>query len=238
MGWRLGYLLAVFSFIWFSSCKLTHTLEQIQRTDAQLVELKSQTKTVEFIPMHHVGTQEFYEHVAQIVKFFKAAGYRVYFEGVELESEMDSAKADLYDRKFRKMIGVSLDTLGYAHYFHEHGLFRNLVDQPHYIQFGVDSTDVNVDVEKYQLVDAYERKYGEIELTSLDKKLSLEDDYPSKQRLPMKKVRYAIVDFRNQHLANYIQNSADNKIIVIYGEEHLEGTFQILKQLNSTWVKK
>ncbi len=234
---RLRLLLAVISLVWICSCKITHTIQQIHRTDADLVELKSQTKTVEFIPMHHVGTPEFYDHVAQIVKFFKAAGYRVYFEGVELESKMDSAKADLYDRKFRKMIGVSLDTLGYAHYFHEHGIFRNLVDQPRYDEFGVDSSDVNVDVEKYQLVDAYEKKYGEIELTNIDKKLSMDDPYPGKERLPMKKVRYAIVDFRNEHLANYIHNSADKKIVVIYGEEHVQGTFQILKRLNSTWVK-
>jgi hypothetical protein len=235
---RLRFLLAVLGLVWICSCKITHTIQQIHRTDADLVELRSQVKTVEFIPMHHVGTQEFYDHVAQIVKFFKAAGYKVYFEGVELESKMDSATADLYDRKFRKMIGVSLDTLGYAHYFHEHGLFRNLVDQPRYDEFGVDTTDVNVDVEKYQLVDAYEKKYGEIELSSTDKKLTMDEPYPGKERLPMKKVRYAIVDFRNEHLANYIQNSADEKIVVIYGEEHVEGTFQVLKRLNSTWVKK
>jgi hypothetical protein len=235
---RFINLLTVIIFVFCSSCKLSHTIQQIHRTDAELVELRSQTKTVEFIPMHHVGTQEFYEHVAQIVKFFKAAGYIVYFEGVELESKMDSATADMYARKFRKMIGVSLDTLGYAHYFHEHGLFRNLVDQPRYHQFGVDSGDVNVDVEKYQLVDAYEKKYGQIELSYIDKKLGMDEAYPGKERLSMKKVRYAIVDFRNEHLAHYIQNSADEKIVVIYGEEHLEGTYQILKRLNSTWVKK
>src|SRR5215471_17416396 len=217
--------------VWLCSCKITHTLEQIHRTDAQLVELASDKKTVEFIPMHHVGTEEFYSHVAQIVKYFKAAGYKVYYEGVELETKMDSITVDTYDRKFRKMIGVSLDTMGYAHYFHEHGLFKGLIDQPRYDQFGIDSTDVNVDVEKYQLVDAYEKKYGQIELSSIDKRVRMDEAYPSKEKLPMKKVRYAIVDFRNEHLADYIQTSTDKKIVVIYGEEHLEGTFQILRRL-------
>jgi hypothetical protein len=220
------------------SCKTLHVLHIMQTKDVEVAELSNKEKVVEFIPMHHVGKSEFYDGVKEIVSHYKAEGFVVYYEGVQLITAMDSALQDSYDRKLRRMIGVSLDTNGYAHYFHDKGLFRGLVDQPRYHKLGVDSNDINVDIEKYKLVDAYEEKFGKIELTDVDKRLRLIEGYPRSYKLPKEKVMSIILNYRNQNLANYIQASADKKIIVIYGEEHLKGTYGLLKELDPSWKRK
>jgi hypothetical protein len=198
-------------------------------------EVANKNKTLAFIPMHHVGKPEFYEGVKKAIGQYKARGYTVYYEGTGWKSNMDSLTAGRYERKFRKMLGVYVDTTGYAHYFHEKGLFKNLVDQPRYYQLGIDSNDVNVDIRKYELVDAYEKKYGEIKLEPIDNALGLDQSYPRNLRLPRKKVMSIIIDHRNEFLASFIQNSAHKKIVVIYGEEHLKGTIRLLKQADSSW---
>jgi hypothetical protein len=207
----------------------------IQTEDVPVAELSNKEKVVAFIPMHHVGKPGFYDGVKEIVGHYKAEGFVVYYEGVQLIASMDSITQDSYDRKLRKMIGVTIDTNGYAHYFHDKGLFKGLIDQPRYHKLGVDSNDVNVDVVKYKLVDAYEEKFGKIELTDIDKRLRLVEGYPPSYKLPMKKVRTIILDYRNQNLANYIQHSRDKRIVVIYGEEHLKGTYKLLKELDRSW---
>jgi len=210
----------------------------MQSKDVEVAELSNHVKTVEFIPMHHVGKQEFYDGVKEIVSHYKAEGFVVYYEGVQLITPMDSALQDSYDRKLRRMIGVNLDTNGYAHYFQDKGLFKGLVDQPRYHMLGVDSNDTNVDVEKYKLVDTYEKKFGVIELTDVDKRLRLIEGYPTSYKLPKEKVMSIILDYRNQNLANYIQHSPDKKIVVIYGEEHLKGTYELLRRLDPAWKRR
>ena len=78
----------IFSFLLFliilhcSSCKTIHVLHLMQSEDVAVAELSNHNKTVEFIPMHHVGKREFYDGVKEIVSHYKANGFVVYYEGV------------------------------------------------------------------------------------------------------------------------------------------------------------
>ena len=221
-----------------SSCKVLHVIHLMHQKGARIVEMKSNNKTVEFIPMHHVGKKEFYDEVRDIVQAFKQDGFIVYFESSRMEPMKDSVALDGYERKFRRMLGLYLDTNGYVHYLHDKGLFKKMVDQPKYRDLGVTGSDLRVDIPKNKLVDAYENKYGKIELYQVDTATPLTGKYNTRLKLPKKKVRDIIINYRNQHLADYIQNSKDKKIIVIYGEDHLEGVFEDLKKTDHSWKKK
>lgn len=47
--------------------------------------------------------------------------------------------------------------------------------------------------------------------------------------------RLVVLDFRNKHLADEIQNATDSKIYVTYGAGHMRGVYQLLKQRNPVW---
>jgi len=215
-----------------------HVLHVIQTKDVEVAELTNKKKIVEFIPMHHVGKPEFYDGVKEIIAHYKNEGFVVYYEGTGMISGLDSITRDHYERKFRRMLGVYVDTTGYAHYFHDKGLFKGLIDQPRYYKLGIDSNDVNVDIKKYKLVDAYEEKFGPIKLEQIDTALRFDQVYPPGLKLPKEKVMSIILDYRNQNLASHIQNSSDKKIVVIYGEEHLKGVYQLLKSFDPSWKRK
>jgi len=215
-----------------------HVLHVIQSKDVAVAELTNKEKVVAFIPMHHVGKREFYDGVKEIIAHYKVEGFIVYYEGTGMVTGVDSVTRDHYERKFRRMLGVYVDTTGYAHYFHDRGLFKGLIDQPRYYRLGIDSSDVNVDIKKYKLVDVYEERFGVIKLEQIDTALRFDQIYPRSLKLPKEKVMSIIIDYRNQNLANRIQNSADKKIIVIYGEEHLKGTYKLLKELDPSWKRK
>jgi len=232
----LSFLIPVFFYC--NSCKTIHTLHLIQTEDVPVAEFTNNNKTVEFIPMHHVGKPEFYNGVKEIIARCKSDGFIVYYEGTGMITGLDSATRDHYERKFRRMIGVYVDTTGYAHYFHERGLFKGLIDQPRYYKLGIDSSDVNVDVKKYKLVDVYEETFGPIKLEQIDTALRFDQIYPPVLKLPKEKVMSIILDYRNQNLANYIQHSPDKKIVVIYGEEHLKGTYELLRKLDPAWKRR
>jgi hypothetical protein len=221
----------------FVACKPLTVVQLIQNDKAEVVRLASDTKSVQYIPMHHVGKPVFYEGVKMLVDSFKRNGYIVFYESARTENITDSLTLDRYNRKFRKMMGMHIDTSGYAKMLHESGLFKQLIDQPTYDKLGVDSSDKRVDIPKNQLVDAYEKTFGEIVLERGDD-VPLNARYNLELRLPQKEVRYIILDYRNKNLATAIQYSDFKKIAVIYGADHLNGTLEELKKFDPSWVRK
>lgn len=220
-----------------ASCKPLTIVQLIQADKAEVVQLANTTKTVQYIPMHHVGKPAFYEGVKTLVDSFKRNGYIVFYESARTENITDSLTLDRYNRKFRKMMGMHIDTSGYVKRLHEKGLFKQLVDQPTYDRLGLDSRDIRVDIPKNQLVDAYEKTFGEIVLERGDD-TPLNESYNLELRLPQKEVRYIIVDYRNKNLATAIQYSDFKKIAVVYGADHLNGTLRELQKFDPSWVRK
>jgi len=218
------------------SCTPVKAVSSMYSVNPKIVELSNNKKIVRFIPMHHIGKVVFYENVSELVKAYKKEGYIVYYESSRPDKLNDSLLQDLYERKFRKMMGLYLDTTGYSHYL-EKSPFRNFVDQPKYSVLGVTDDDMRVDVSKNKLVDVYEKKFGQINLDTIDYKTPLNAYYPMKLRLPKERVRSIIIDYRNENLASYIHYSPDLLIIVLYGAIHVNGTLNELRKLDGGWKK-
>ena len=220
------------------ACTPVKTISSLYSKDAKVIEFSNEFKTVKFIPMHHVGKPEFYADVAIKVMSLKEEGYIVYFESAKMDQIEDSIKLDEYKRKFRKMLGVHIDSTGYAKYFENSSVFKNMIGQPAYKELGVTDGDVRVDLPQNKLVDAYEEKYGKIELAAGDKQMPFTSGYPKALRLPKEQVRSIIIEHRDRHLAEYIHKASDKKIVIIYGLIHVNGTFDELKKLDDSWKKK
>jgi hypothetical protein len=221
-----------------NACTPVKAISSMYAKKCKIVELSNGDKTIKFIPMHHVGKPKFYLNVYEKVSSLKEDGYIVYYESAKSDLIEDSLQQDIYQRKFRKMLGFHIDSTGYAKYFENSSIFKNMIAQPAYKNLGVDDIDKWVDVSQNKLVDAYEQAYGVIELDPGDRQIPLNSRYQTALRLPKDNVKSIIIDYRNQHLAGQIQQAHDKKILVLYGALHLDGSFDELKKLDKTWKKK
>ena len=232
------FLLIVLTGVSIAACKTTRVLKEIHADLPEVIQFNNDRKVVQFISLHHIGKPVYYNNVRDLVKELKKDGYVVYYEFVNEEADRDSLSIDIYKRKFRKLVGFQLDSGGYASALHSRGLLLHLINQPAYSFFGVDSSDLRVDVSTAMLVDAYENKYGVIELDQTDKAQSLEgSSFAGSNRPPREKVMSILIDYRNQNLARFIQSSRHSRIIVMYGADHVDGTFVSLSEMDAGWKR-
>ncbi|TXD50696.1 MULTISPECIES: hypothetical protein [unclassified Polaribacter] len=224
---------------------LNKALEKIGVFDekAKLKSITNNKKSILFIGMHHIGRKEFYKDVAIKVDSLQEIGYVVFFEKVKKNTSNDSLTNDLYKKKIRKITGLKTfkyyDTInniifGKIKYKGEY----KLTNQPKYPKLNVNmSNAVNADVEIKSLLKEFENKYGEIELSACDiETASNSTEYDCAKidsDLAEKFSKEFIIDFRNQYLANKINNSKENKILIIYGKGHFEGITSELKSIDS-----
>ena len=251
-------ILAIAVSYLFLSCTALTAVKTLRSEDATAnVWANDEDKIVLFFPMVHIGKAALYADIKSMIEDGKKQGFVVYYEGVtdfacvdsignswkeknyvkqfyKGSPVPDSVCYDTYRRKFRKMIGLSIDS-GYAKIFHDRGLFRNYVDQADALVLEADSTNINVDLSRSEIVDAYEKLYGEIELTESDYQVKSDITLQKDARLPRSKVNSIIIDVRNKHLANHIQSSPDKRIIVVYGLAHEKGVFEELRKMDNSW---
>lgn len=112
-----------------------------------------------------------------------------------------------------------------------------MVVQPSPKALGTDHNDKNVDVGDNDMVDAYEKRFGEIMLGEADFTIMPGSTYPKSLRLPKANVKSILINYRDEYLAQHIQGSADKKILVLFGMAHMEGTFEQLRSLDKSWRK-
>lgn len=219
-----------------AACKGARTFKEIHTEDVKIVTVYSRQKTVQFVPMHHIGKPEFYVQVRKVVDSLKQQDYIVFYEGVGMDKHLDSLSIDTYQRKLRKMTGFYIDS-GYIDLLRENSYFKKFVGQPKYAELGITDTDRNIDISKNRLIDAYEQKFGSIVLEKVDYRMPLQPKnvLPQSARLPRKNVFYVLIDHRNQHLAKNIQSASNSKILVIYGLEHVKGTILELQKMDHSW---
>jgi len=215
-------------------------------------------KTVVFLPMAHAGKPEFYENVQQTIVNLKNDGYVVFYEGVktgiisdssfttstlkkyqrypEVKAlSLDSLKKLIYVIKLKRMVGIFPDSTTYSNVIKSLPILKKSVVQPSASHLGISDNDFNVDVTKRELVDLYEQTNGEITLEQIDFAVPLNEPLPRFRILRQKNVVPIIINYRNEHLANSIQNSIYDKILIIYGLAHKKGTFEFLNRLDPTW---
>lgn len=236
------HLLFTIATLTVSSCmSLQVKILRLDSKDASVVTFANGDKTVAFVPMKHIGPQEFYTDVKHIIDSLHSEGYVAYLETTRITDTLTEEENEIVHLKVRKMIGTYLSKNGYLDTINGRLMgrkFRNkvkLVNQPAYSMLGSDSIiDKVVDVPMNRLVQAYEQKYGPLQLNDCDYVLKPEDKYECGKE-PGKQVRTIIRDYREKHLANTIMKDSNNKIAVIYGASHEFGLLGQLKALDSTW---
>ena len=208
------------------------------KTKSKIENIKSKEKEILFIPMekYHIGRIEYYEDLRNKIDSLQKLNYTVFYEGVTLEDKKkDSTTNKISLLKFRKIVDFfplrnkgNLDIAnniirGKFKYKGKH----KLLNQPKYKQLKIDSLNsLRADVSIAEMIINFEENYEEIRLGSCDYETNFTEIYKckkSKRSLRKKFRQKSIVDFRNKYLAEKINSSIKNKILVVYGGAHLIG---------------
>lgn len=203
----------------------------LQATEAEYADYKSESKQMRFVPMSHISTKAFYADVERLVKQAKADGYVLFYEEVDFDKATETEQ-----RKLRRMVGFIPSPEGYRK------MLGSLDDEKYTIQENeqflhqVNDLDFNVDVSPQDILNEYEKRYGELVLTEEDMNTPIEESMKPSE--PNKQMMAVVLDYRNDYLAKAIQESEYSKIIVLYGGRHEKGLVKDLKELDSTWKKK
>ncbi len=227
---------------------------------ATVSEWRAGDKTVLFIPMVHIANPEFYESVRKKIESKKAEGFIVYYEGTKWKAIDDTIKKQLlnkpfvkyylgpqhidsicqvvYRKKLNKFVGFVPDSALYQRYIPEKGFFSGMVVQPSARVLGTDYNDKNVDVGHNEMVDVYEKRFGEIMLEEADFAIMPGNTYPKSLKLPKDNVKSILISYRDEYLARHIHSSTDKKILVLFGMAHMDGTFEQLRSLDKSWRKR
>ena len=237
-------LTAVLCVLCTSCLSLSLKVMGIYDEKAETWTYSNNDKTVVFIPMKHIGPKAFYTDVKNKVDSLKANGFVVYLESTRLTDSLTVAQKDTVKWKIRKMLGVALSKSGYIDTINGKLMgrkFKNkhgLVNQPKYRFLGTDTiNDHIVDMPVNEVIKAYEKKYGRIQLNVCDYTTPMEHKYDCGAE-PKSKVNSIILDERNKHLAGAITKDGHKKIAVLYGALHKSGMFDELKAIDTAWAYK
>ncbi len=203
-------------------------------------------KEVLFLPIHHIGKQSYYQEIYRITDSLAGQAYAILYE--QVETDLKEAEAFiLMAKKFRKLTGSFdagtgyLDTvnhkIGSMHYNPQY----QLMNQPDLVGLGIDTaTAIKADLLLEDLILAFEKKNGTIQLDSCDLDTDLQSDYlcnTCNSDLQKDFRKNFILGLRNENLARHIDQSESKKIFVIYGASHFKGLKKELAKLNSAWVE-
>ncbi|MCT4639754.1 MAG: hypothetical protein N4A72_18795 [Bacteroidales bacterium] len=211
-----------------TSCSGTVFMSMMNDTEVVKTVITDGKKRVEYIDMIHISNNTFYNNVKEEVEKAKNRGYVLFYEYIDyttVEGELAL--------KSRKFAGFLPSEEGYAK------VAKPLIDKGYVVQKNsmflnlVNNKDFRVDVTPQQMVDKYEKLYGVIELDEEDINTPIGEAI--RNILPSKKTEQVILDYRNNYLAEAINNSEYDKIIVLYGAAHRKGLIQELRKLNNNW---
>ena len=233
------FYLIVLSILLLCSCKNAMLNAAFQRLGVYddkvtLVKTVNESNEVVFIPMKHLGTEIFYNNVKKTVDSLTSEGFFFYTEMVKMDYENDTLL-----RKFRRIISFPLTRKGYLFVLDSiHGkkfnikLKKEIINQPSYYNMGVDSLlNKNVDVTLNQLIGYFENKNGEITLKDCDFETTAYEETNCKDKKVDKELKDDMtITFRNNVVLDEIDTETRNKIAIIYGEAHVAGILEGLKE--------
>jgi hypothetical protein len=237
------YLLLFAASLALQSCLTKMALRYIGALDKEAKEkrISNEKKELVFIPMHHVGKPEFYDHVKRKIDSLHQLGYVVFYEQVIPSPQINKQSIDISYRKYRKIVG-SLHVKGYLNEAEGTVLGRKmrvakqLVNQPFGKAIGLDSTiDLRVDAYLQELIENYENKYDLVQLTDCDFKTAFTEKYKCEKIKNKEALTYFTRVYRNQLIADKILASTYTKIVLLYGANHYEGILSNLKKADTTW---
>ena len=209
----------------FSSCKIVNSLIELNRKKVNVYSYKYENRQIKYVSMHHIGKSEFYEDVKSKVSNYKTEGYIVFFEQISSDFTTDSLLIDTIRRKVRKIKGFS----GTYKEATEDTYFKKYVQQPSYIELGVDSNDIRADIDYLQFINEWEKLNGVIILDSVDFKTSFNEKFNKSVSYTNKQYKKVVIDYRNDFLIKKIKASNNDKILILYGEGHRKNFKKKLK---------
>lgn len=223
-----------------SSCVVNHKEEHLKdRYLNRKIELKKinySNKSLYFIGVRHIGTTNYYNQVKFKIDSLQSRGYNFLYEGNSLNKSNKTISNDNVETylKFRKITGIDI-LLPYSkiHPYSDYCIKYNLIDQPSYAELGMNENDSeSADLTIKELVDSYETTYTKITLDSCDYKYKLKETYPcskvdeTSRSIFMKEF---ILKKRNEFLVTKIKENKNEKLVIIYGENHFKEVKNLLE---------
>lgn len=194
-------------------------------------------REVATVPMVHVNKPEFYEMTKRKIDSLRNDGYQVFYEGINSDVT-DSLQLDILMRKFRQVTGFAL--MDYMD--EENEAFKSLQKKKYVSQSDVDygvntDTDQHADLYLEQMIEMYEKRYGEIVLIDCDYKTRLGKKYRC-SKVDKNKRYYLLSGIRNSHVLNKIEESDAEKIVLVFGRNHIMDIYSIIRKRGWTFQKE
>ena len=209
-----------------SSCKIAHSLIELNKKNAKVYSYKMGDKEIEFVPMHHLGKKAFYDDIKNIVTTYKNNGYKVYYELISTDFTTDSLLKDTIRRKVRKLKGFNGTYKENA----QGSFFKKYVQQPTYAEMRTTDSDIRADVNYLQLINQWEKINSPIVLDSIDLHTSFTEKFSKSTFYTKEQYNAIFIHYRNEYLINLIKSSPDKKILILYGAGHRKDFKKRLKR--------
>ena len=229
-----------------TSYKVNFVLSQLGvfEDEVELKIFKNKERKVALIPMHHIGTESFYDDVKEKIDSFQNNNFKFYYELITPDTiKKDSAEIMLNYRKLRKINGSAitgsnnkLSVIKKLSNNKKVNLKKELISQPSYEELGVNMKNAkNVDVKLNEMIKYYENKYGEIQLEDCDfANLPREEYKCEKPARNKKRLDEVIVTLRNNKVINELKRDSTDNIAIIYGKGHYDGIKKYL--INNSYL--
>jgi len=194
------------------------------------------TKTVVLIPMYHIAKSSVYDDLADYLETLKFQGYVTFCEGLlptdkysdslsiplykdlhTLYSPDNPLKLDTLKRKMRKMLGHELGSI-HDETASQHGM---VVQTQSSLKQLTSDMDYWVDVTYADMIQEFEERFGEIELSQYDYDCPLEsNEYKRKEDRRFTDLRVGS-NKCNVKLGRWVLDPRFNKIAVVFGYSHI-----------------
>lgn len=181
---------------------------------------EKENRVVATIPMLHVNKPVFYEMTKRKIDSLRNDGYVVFYESID-SKVTDSLKLDLLMRKFRQVTGFAL--IDYMD--SENESFKSLQKAKYVSQAEVDygvnyKTDYHADLYLEQMIEVFEKRFGEIKLTDCDTTTPLGKKYKC-SKVDNSKEYFILNEIRDHHVLDQIEKSTSQKIVIVFGRIHI-----------------
>ncbi len=188
----------------------------------KILENKKNNRTIAFFPMVHLGEKHYYESAKVIIDSLRKENFVIFYEGIGIESPLDSSYNDTLNRKLRKLLGFHLSD-SYKDSTNEslpNVLVNNQYIMQDYKMMGVNlKEDFRIDLRKDEIIKRYEKDKKSIKLLPCDFTTPLKAKYKCKDPIDYS-CFYAVHTLRNNHIIKETLESEKKKIILIYGKAH------------------
>ncbi len=228
-----GMMYGVLLFLVLSSCTSLILRPKVRSMSGELLvaELKNGSREVQFLNMVHIARPGFYDSVANEVKRAKENGAVLFYEFIDYETD-----DTLVLRKAQRITGFVPSPENYLQMTGK--LLKDGVlevqDNDKFLHL-VNDEDFIVDYTPQRLVKEYEESFGELVLTEEELRLPLDARNPDPE--PSEQADVIVLEHRNRHLAEEVNNSEFDRIVVLYGEAHFPGFLDELQKLDKNWIK-